>query len=332
MPNENVVEDELIELELEVPEDEVDPRAADLDANAVDQLSLAPTVEADEEVSAEAQVKEYLESDPKLQEYGDGVQKRINKLTYQREEAKRREDAAVQYAQQVKQELQTYQQQQSQVNVQRDTQLQTEYGNRINAELDTAKQRYKDAFESGDADLIVEANRELSALAVEQDSIKRRAPRTEAKQVPAFNAQTQQYYAQQQQQQQQQQRPQPAAPDGRATDWASANEWFGEDEAMTHAALGYHRKLVEEEYLDPQSDDYYGKINTYMKSNFPHKFVDNSENSSKVVSNGPVQTVAGAGRSAGVKSGRKVKLTQSQVAIANRLGVPLKEYAKYVQE
>jgi len=326
MQEENVAED--IELELEVPEEEVDVREADVDANAADQLSLVPNTEETEEIkSPEDRVQEYLGSDPELQEYGDGVQKRINKLTYQREEAKRREEAAVQYAQQVQAQMQGLQAQAQQVTSQRDEQLMDEYGNRINAELETAKQRYKEAYESGDADLIVEANKELSALAVEQDKVKRRAARRPAPgQSP--EAQAQQYY---QQQPAQQQAPQynPPRPDEKAESWATENTWFGEDEAMTHSALGYHRKMVEEEGIDPHSNEYYEKIDGYMRSNFPHKF-DNTANSGTVNNNSPVQTVAPAGRTAGGKSGRKVKLTASQVAIAKRLNVPLTEYAKYV--
>ena len=319
--------DKQLEMELEIELDVEDEAA--LNTNASDQLALAPTTEneapvVEDEASVAARVQTYLESEPALKDYGDGVQKRINKLTYQREEAKRREDAAVQYAQQVKQEIQGIQQQQQQVNTARDGQLEAEYGNRIDAELETAKQRYKDAYEAGDSDLLVEANRELSSLSVEQESIKRRKGAAR----PAAQPAAQQYY-QQQAQPVQQRAQQAQAPDKRATDWAGENGWFGTDEAMTHSALGYHRKLVEDEYLDPQGDTYYTKLNSYMKTNFPHKF-DISNKGGNITGNGQVQTVASVNRSTGAAKGRKVKLTQSQVAIANRLGVPLKEYAKYV--
>ncbi len=341
MQKENVAEE--IELELEVPEDEVDIREADIDVNAADQLSLAPEVPTEEVTTPIVADDEPTPED--TEDFSDNVQKRINKLTYQREEAKRREDAAVQYAQQVQADLQAFQTQTQQVNLQRDEQMLAEYNNRITAELETAKQRSKDAYETGDADLIVEANKELAAIAVEEDNMKRRvaqhqptvqptpivSPQPVAPQPVAPQAVTPQPVAPQAVAPQQQVPAyrSPPPPDKRAEDWAIENNWFGEDEAMTHSALGYHRKLVEEERIDPHSEDYYTKINTYMRTNFPHKF-DNTANSGTVNNNSPVQTVASASRTAGSKTGRKVKLTASQVAIAKRLGVPLKEYAKYV--
>ena len=131
----------------------------------------------------------------------------------------------------------------------------------------------------------------------------------------------------QQQQQVQQPMPQqqPRRPDPKAEDWAENNEWFGQDDAMTYAAFGIHKTLVEEEGFDPKSDEYYSELDQRIgqKFNMP------SNNTSRRA----VQTVAGVSRSSsGRSSGRKVRLTPSQVAIAKKLGVPLEEYAKYVKE
>ena len=96
---------------------------------------------------------------------------------------------------------------------------------------------------------------------------------------------------------------------------------------MTYAAFGIHRKLVEEEGFDPTSDEYYDEIDKQIRSEFPHKFASQT--------NGRSGQVASADTSASRKkqSGRrKVKLSPSQVAIANKLGVPLEEYAKYVKD
>ena len=94
---------------------------------------------------------------------------------------------------------------------------------------------------------------------------------------------------------------------------------------MTYAAFGIHKRLVEQEGLDPKSEDYYSSLDAEMRNNFPQKFEDTTK------SNRVVQTVASANRS--TKSGRRtVKLTPSQVAIAKKLGVPLEEYAKHVKE
>jgi hypothetical protein len=120
-------------------------------------------------------------------------------------------------------------------------------------------------------------------------------------------------------------------PDPRAESWASKNKWFGEDDAMTFAAFGIHRTLVEEEGFDTSTTEYYAEIDKRVRDAFPHKF-----NSEVVVEQAvsvpegrrPQQAVASAVRSS--NSGRKtVKLSPSEVAIANKLGVPLNEYAKY---
>jgi hypothetical protein len=95
---------------------------------------------------------------------------------------------------------------------------------------------------------------------------------------------------------------------------------------MTYTAFDLHRKLVEEEGYDPQSEDYYGELDRRIKLEFPHKFGNNTEQSTK-----PTQTVASATRNVKRGTGRKtVRLTSSQVAIAKKLNVPLEEYAKQV--
>jgi len=100
---------------------------------------------------------------------------------------------------------------------------------------------------------------------------------------------------------------------------------------MTYASFGIHRKLVEQEGFDANSDEYYTEINKRIRQEFPHKFNDGGQVNGATK---PVQSVASAGRSTTSKtSGRKtVRLTPSQVHIAKRLGVPLEEYAKYVKE
>ena len=111
--------------------------------------------------------------------------------------------------------------------------------------------------------------------------------------------------------------------DPKAEAWAKRNEWFGDDQAMTFAAFGIHKELVEQG-VDPTSDEYYQMVDNKMRDNFPHKF--SQEQSA------PVQQVAASSRGAsGKKNARKVKLTPSQVAIAKKLNVPLEEYAKHIE-
>jgi hypothetical protein len=122
--------------------------------------------------------------------------------------------------------------------------------------------------------------------------------------------------------------PQPPPPDPKAEKWAEKNKWFGDDDAMTYAAFGIHKKMVEEEGFDTNGDDYYNELDRRMRSEFPHKFETNGEATKK-----PPQNVASVNRTTSSKGrGKKVRLTSSQVAIAKKLGVPLEEYAKYVKE
>jgi GH15 family glucan-1,4-alpha-glucosidase len=114
-------------------------------------------------------------------------------------------------------------------------------------------------------------------------------------------------------------------PDPKAEAWGAKNRWFGSDTAMTYTAFDIHKKLVEAEGYDPQSDEYYAEIDKRIRLEFPHKFGNNSNTTAE--STKPVQTVASATRS--TKPGRKtVRLTPSEVAIAKKLGVSLEDYAK----
>ena len=165
----------------------------------------------------------------------------------------------------------------------------------------------------------VAAQRKMTQLAVEADraSQAKAANEKRQKQAPAPSMA-------------QQTAPQaPARPDPKAESWAQRNDWFGEDSAMTYAAFGIHKELVEQEGIDPKSDEYYDTLDRRMKEEFPHKFKDGSQ------SKRPAQTVASVNRSSGNSgrsSGTKVRLTQRQVAMAKKLGVSLEQYAKYVKE
>ena len=119
--------------------------------------------------------------------------------------------------------------------------------------------------------------------------------------------------------------PQPAYPDPdpKAQDWAEENPWFGNDRAMTMTSFVIHQDLLKEGF-DATSNEYYDEVNKRIRTEFPHKFEEAAPTSR------PAQAVASAKRS--TKSGRKtVRLTPSQVTIAKKLGVPLEEYAKYVE-
>jgi len=241
------------------------------------------------------------------------TQKRIDRLTKKMREAERREQEAIKYAQAVQTEAQTLKQRMSSL----DTNYVNEYTNRVNTQMQQAENELARAIEIGDSKASVEAQRNLTKLAIQQDR--------------ANQAKAQQERAQQQQQaaaQHQARQPMPAQapkrPDPKAETWAMKNSWFGQDEAMTYAAFGIHKKLVEDEGFDPTSDDYYNELDRRISS----KFV----NAGNTANKRPAQTVVGASRTPSGRTGRKVRLTPSQVAIAKKLGVPLEEYAKYVKE
>ena len=279
----------------------------------------ATEVEISPEVSPEAeeQVIE-VEGKTEQEEYGTTVQKRIDRLTKKMREAERQREEAIKYAQNVQHESEGLKARMQQL----DQGYVSEYGNRINAEQQQAENELKKAVELGDVDATVAAQKAMTQLAVAQDRYE------QAKiQQDQLLAQQQAAYTQQAQALSQPAQPQvaPPIPDPKAERWAARNEWFGQDEAMTFAAFGIHKKMVESEGFDPQSEEYYSELDERLHKEFPQKFNGTSKRAA--------QTVAGVSRSSSSGRGKKkVRLTPSQVTIAKKLGVPLEEYAKYVKE
>ena len=272
-----------------------------------------PEISIEEEETVEKQ-----ESKPKddLNSFSDGVQKRIDKLTKRMREAERREQAALEYAEGLKNKYTKTKAQYDEI----DESYVKQYDARIDAERDSVKKRLKDAIELQDAEAIINANEELARLTVEKERAKitiadreKRKKDTPVEEVEAPNTQRNQQVSQ-------------PIPSSKAKDWAEKNDWFGQDQYMTNTAFQIHENLVGEG-IDVDSDEYYNEIDKQMKEVFPHKFVGQEEPQEQ---RRPVQAVASANRG---KTGRRtVKLTKSQVAIAKKLGVPLEEYAKYVKE
>jgi len=297
MVDEKIEDETIIELDEEETTEEVVDEAAE---------------SVEEDTSGETEVKAEAEED-ELQNYSESVQKRINRLTRKMREAERREQEAIAFAQGVKNENDSLK---SKVKT-LDSNYSSEYEGRVTSQLDAAKRAFKEAYEAGDVDKMAEAQQLMSKITIDQERL--RVYRQQAEQeveVP------------QEAPQQQQAVQQPAAPDPKAQAWAERNEWFGTDERMTTAAFITHRELVDDEQFDPSSDEYYDELDKRMRRDFPHKFAAKTE--SKPAAQ-PAQTVAGASRKP--KTGRKsVKLSNSQVEIARRLGVPLEEYARYVKE
>jgi len=245
-----------------------------------------------------------------LEEYSDGVKRRIAKLTKKMREAERREAAATELA---KIEIEKRKSMEiKQQGYQKDVVEQK--SERLKASMAAAIAKLSKAREEGNLKDEVEAQTEIGRLGYEEQALKS-APLIEPERVinePKVeeNREVRQQEA-------------PVNPDPKAQAWASKNDWFGKDEAMTYTAFALHKKLTEEEGYDPQSDEYYSEIDKRIKLEFPQKF-DKVESQT---TEKPTQTVASAARTS--KTGRKVvRLTPSQVAIAKKLGVPLEEYAK----
>ena len=261
----------------------------------------------EEKEKPEVSVEEKAEPEDELEEYSAGVQTRIDKLTKRFREEERQKQTAVQYAESVKQENENLKKRLDSL----DKGYQEEFDSRVTTQIDSAKHLLKEAHESGDVDKMVDAQEALSSLAVEKGKLPKAREEVDEKAAEQVAAPVQ---------------PPPPAqpPDPKAEAWASRNDWFGQDEVMTYAAFGVHRRLVEDEQFDPQSDEYYAELDKRLISEFPHKLGQKSKT-------GGSRKVASAESSASRnRGGRKtVRLTPSQVAIAKRLNVPLEEYAKH---
>jgi hypothetical protein len=255
-------------------------------------------------------------TDDELTKYSEDVQKRIKKFTRgyhderrAKEAALREKEEAVKLAQAVLAENERLK---GTVNTNQQALL--ENAKKVaQTEVETARRKYKDAYESGDADALVDAQEALTTAKLKAERLANFKP-------PALQPKENAV-------QPQQTAPQPATADQKAVAWREQNEWFGSDEEMTAFALGLHKKLIGQG-VDPRGDDYYEKINSRMRQVFPDQFDEESkpEGSPKPKAK---TVVAPATRSTAPK---KIVLTQTQVSLAKRLGVPLDVYAKQVAE
>lgn len=260
----------------------------------------------------EAPQKEAEASDKRddLEQHSESVKRRIDKLTYRLREAERREQAALDFAKSLKQEVDTYK-------VRTDTldkTLVSELDNRLKVQEQLAKDKLKAAIDMNDVDGQIEAQRMLAKLVVDSERLQAHQMSQRQRQAAPPPQQVQQpVYT-----------PPPPEPDQKAQSWAQRNQWFGSDEVMTLTAFSLHKKLVENEGFDPTSDDYYSELDRRIRSEFPHKFQKPKPQTASAVA---------SARPSSAPTGKKqVKLTPSQVSIANRLGVSLESYARQIQK
>ena len=294
-----VEENEVISVDVEETEEQT----------ATSEIPVVP-----EKEETRTNVQEQQSSD-ELEDYSENVKKRINQLTAKRKQALEEAEAALQYAQNQKNENDQLKQKLSNL----DKGYINEYGTRVESQTDQVKRLFKEAYDAGDSEKMAEAQDVMAKLAIEKERLRIQKARSEQE------VQQVQHQAQQQAQQPQQQRvPKVEDLDPKLQTWMKNNQWFGADMVMTGAAQGLHQQLVGSEGFDPTSDEYYAEIDKRMKDSFPNKFQDKRQNAQAVA------PATSNGRS--VKSGRKktVELTPGQVAFAKKMNIPLDRYAKEV--
>lgn len=262
--------------------------------------------------------KPYDVSDEEISHYREGVQERIKKLRFEYHEERRRREMervakeqalrenqeAVRLAQQAIAENRRLQE----IALRNERIAMESAKMRADSDLERSKRIAREAFEAGDTEKAISAQADIARFAVERDRYAAYVP-PELPPAPPPQRQVQQP-----------QQPVQQQVDPRAAEWARKNSWFGSNEEMTGAAYGIHERLVKEG-LDPRSDEYYQRLDATIRRRFPENF--EGEEAAPTRKSSPV--VAPANRS--VKTPRKVQLSATQVALANKLGIPLEVYA-----
>jgi len=255
-------------------------------------------------------------TDEELEGYSEKVRKRIQHFTKGYHDERRAKEAAIREKQALEELAQKMANELNQVkgNFNKSQEALIEQAKRVAAtEVEEAKRKYKSAYESGEADKVVEAQEELTNAKLKLDKVNNFKPtplqEEETSVQTSYNA------------------PSNANRDERAESWRQDNSWFGTDDEMTAFALGLHQKLVKSG-VDPKSDEYYDAINKRMRKVFPENF-EEAELEPEEEKPRRSNVVAPATRSVAPK---KITLTKTQVAIAKRLGVPLELYAQQVAE
>ena len=301
--------------EIEVSNEKDNVKSIDTAAESNEQTDVKTSKQETENKDQGTEIaSEDTDNKKELEDYSEGVKKRIAKLTKKMREAERQREAAIEYARKIQVEKDSLAGRLTKL----DTGYVSEMERRIKSSMESAAAKLAQARVDGDLKAEIAAQTEISKLGYEEARLlDLKSRQLETKEVEPKIQLNQQQAVQQEQ---------PITPDPKAQNWAQKNTWFGQDEAMTYTAFGLHKKLVEEEGYDAQSDEYYAEIDKRIRLEFPHKFATTSQTATAK----PVQNVASANRS-GKNSNRKtVRLTPSQVAIAKKLGVPLEEYAKHI--
>jgi len=278
-------------------------------------------VDVEIEVSNDKKPEPEAKEDDEIERYDEKVKKRISDLQSgfhnerrRAEEAAREKDEALAFAQSIAEENKKLK---GSLNVGQ-TALLEQAKKVVSNEVDDAKRRYKLAYESGDSDALVEAQELLTTAKIKMDRVNNFKPALQDEQNEVKIAPREV--------------PRQPQADPKAARWQSENSWFGSDDEMTSFALGLHTKLIKNG-IDPNSDEYYAKINSRIRQVFPENFgLDNNETETQQSQSAPRQksnVVAPATRST---SSSKIRLTPFQVTMAKKFGVSHELMAQKIAE
>lgn len=244
--------------------------------------------------------------DEELQNFSEGVQKRIKSLTHRYHEERRRREEAQREREELLGRFKTEFERRQKIEeelAKGESLLVDQAKGRIESQIAQAESSYRNAYETGDPETILKAQRELTRLENERMRVTEYRPREfKPQELP-----------------EEFRKPQVPVPDQKAQDWAAKNPWFQQDEEMTAVAFAIDKR-IRSQGIDPRTDEYYAEIDKGIRNRFPEKFSDSQRQ--------PANVVAPASRAS--KKPKQYKLTQTQVRLAKRLGLTNEQYASQV--
>jgi hypothetical protein len=306
-------------VEFEFPDaDEVNPRAGgkvvEPEDDNIEIVDDAPEEDRGRTPMAEPP-KELTEDE--LNQYDAGVRKRIQHFTKGYHEERRAKEAAQREREEAIRAAQVIADENKKLKgslSQGQAALLEQAKKTVEYEMQAAERKYREAYEAGDTDAMLAAQRELTRVTLDTEKVNNFVPNS--LQNSKDDVQTTH-------------QPTAAPADPKFQAWQSQNNWFGANRKMTAYAFALHEDLVQNERISPSSDDYYRRIDAEMRERFPDQFESEKSTDAPTQRAPKSNVVAPATRSTAPK---KVVLTKSQVEIAKRLGVPLELYARKVAD
>jgi hypothetical protein len=256
--------------------------------------------------------------DDEIASYSDNVQKRIKKLKYEYHEERRAKEAALRENQEavtLARKLIEERNHLSERLALGEQAVIEQAKRRVQAQLEQVERQYRNAYENGDTDNVLAAQKDITRLTMEQQQIEGYRPSAPQRMEPE---RVQMHSPQQAQNE----------PDEKAKTWLRSNPWFGQEEEMSGYAYGVHERLIKREGITPLSDDYYNRIDAAMRHRFPEYFEEEGGQEVDLRPSAPRKTpVVAPARRVSASAPRKVSLTATQVALAKRLGLTPEQYA-----